>query len=152
MNALQSNMRSWLLWLLPVGALLALIGYQTDWGEHLHRQPPPESVVAPQKVTAAVLPEYHPKETPETNRDIVERTLFNPTRRPAPPAVAEAAKPRMQRGQFALSGTMVVDGKATAFLRETAGGRSRRVTQGETINGMVVTEIKTDRVRLSTGR
>ena len=151
MNALQSNMRTWLVWLLPFAALLALIGWQTEWGEHWHWPVPAEPVATPQKVAAAVLPEYHPKETPETNRDIVERTLFNPTRRPAPAAVAETAKPRLQRGQFALSGTMVVDGKATAFLRETAGGRSRRVTQGETINGMVVTEIKTDRVRLSLG-
>jgi hypothetical protein len=151
MNALQSNMRGWLLWVLPFAALLALIGWQTQWGERWHWQVPAESVATPQKVAAAVLPEYHPKETPDTNHDIVERTLFNPTRRPAPAAVAETAKPRLQRGQFALSGTMVVDGKATAFLRETAGGRSRRVTQGETINGMVVTEIKTDRVRLSLG-
>ena len=49
----------------------------------------------------------------------VERTLFNPTRRPGAAARSPtAAKPTMQRGQFALTGTMVVDGKATAFLRE----------------------------------
>ena len=66
-------------------------------------------------------------------------------------AVAEAAKPRMQRGQFALTGTMVVDGKSTAFLREVAGGKSRRVQQGETINGMLVAEVKPDRVRLTLG-
>ena len=99
----------------------------------------------------AVLPDYKPDASPETHKDIVNRTLFNPTRRPAPAAVAEVAKPKLQRGQFALSGTLVVDGKATAFLRETAGGRFRRVAQGETINGMVVSEIKTDRVRLSLG-
>ena len=57
----------------------------------------------------------------------------------------------MQRGQFALSGTLMVDGKATAFLREVNGGKSRRVAQGETVNGMVVTEIKPDRVRLTLG-
>ena len=57
----------------------------------------------------------------------------------------------MQRGQFALSGTLMVDGKATAFLREVNGGKSRRVTQGESVNGMVVAEIRPDRVRLTLG-
>ncbi len=57
----------------------------------------------------------------------------------------------MQRGQFALAGTLVVDGKATAFLRETQGGKSRRVAQGESVNGMTVVEIKPDRVKLVLG-
>ena len=57
----------------------------------------------------------------------------------------------MQRGQFALAGTLMVDGKATAFLREVQGGKSRRVTQGESINGMTVVEIKPDRVKLALG-
>ncbi len=57
----------------------------------------------------------------------------------------------MQRGQFALTGTTLIDGKSTAFLRETAGGKSRRVHQGETINGMTVAEVKPDRVRLTLG-
>ena len=70
---------------------------------------------------------------------------------PHPTAMAEAAKPKIQRGQFALSGTLMVDGKATAFLREVNGGKSRRVTQGETVNGMVVAEIRPDRVRLTVG-
>lgn len=151
MNALQSNMRTWLLWLLPFAALGAVIGWQTDWGRGWTRVPPPQNVVVPQPVAAVVLPEYRPQATPDTHRDIVDRSLFNPTRRPAPAAVAEVAKPKLQRGQFALSGTLMVDGKATAFLRENAGGRSRRVAQGETINGMVVSEVRTDRVRLTLG-
>ena len=83
---------------------------------------------------------------------MVERTLFNPTRRPAPVAVAEAAKPRIQRGQFALTGTIMVEGKAYAFLRESNGGKARRVAKGDTINGMVVTEVKPDRIRSEHGR
>jgi hypothetical protein len=45
----------------------------------------------------------------------------------------------------------MTDGKATAFLREVNGGKSRRVAQGETVNGMLVTEIRPDRVRLTLG-
>jgi hypothetical protein len=57
----------------------------------------------------------------------------------------------MERGQFALTGTLMVDGKATAFLRETAGGKARHVAAGETINGMTVAEIHPDRVRFALG-
>jgi hypothetical protein len=87
----------------------------------------------------------------ESSRDTIDRTLFNPTRRPAPVALAEAPKPRMQRGQFALTGTMISDGKATAFLRDSNGGKARRVLQGETVNGMLVAEVKVDRVRFTLG-
>ncbi len=108
---------------------------------------------APQGMSLAVLPEYEPGAVVPVGSDIVLRTPFNPTRRPAPSAVAaaETAKPKLQRGQFALSGTMMVDGTATAFLREVNGGKSRRVRQGETLNGMIVAEVKTDRVRLALG-
>jgi hypothetical protein len=58
---------------------------------------------------------------------------------------------RMQRGQFALTGTMIVDGKSTAFLREVAGGKSRRVQTGEKINGLLVAEVKPDRVKFTLG-
>ncbi len=151
MNILRSSIRSWLYWLVPIAVLALLILWQVDWGRAFVRVPPVESGIAPQPLTLAVLPVYEPAVTPDAARDAVERTLFNPTRRPAPAAVAEAAKPRIQRGQFALAGTLMVDGKATALLRETSGGKSRRVAQGETVNGMMVAEIRPDRVRLTLG-
>jgi hypothetical protein len=58
---------------------------------------------------------------------------------------------QLKRGQFALTGTMMVDGKSTAFLREVAGNNPRRVGAGETINGLLVAEVKPDRVRLTLG-
>ncbi len=57
----------------------------------------------------------------------------------------------MKRGQFALTGTLLVEGKNTAFLREIAGNKARRVHAGETINGMKVAEVKADRVTLTLG-
>ncbi|MFO1316077.1 MAG: hypothetical protein U1F58_10765 [Burkholderiales bacterium] len=151
MDALRTSMRGYLYWLLPLAALVVFILWQTEWGTALHRVPPPESNTASQPLKLALLPEYQPVALPEGSRDIVERTLFNPTRRPAPTAAAEAAKPKMQRGQFALAGTLLIDGKASAILRETAGGKSRRVLQGETVNGMLVAEVRPDRVRLTLG-
>lgn len=151
MNSLQTSIRGALVWVLPFAVLALLLFWQTDWGRAFNRTPPAETAIAPQPLSLSLLPDYQPFAAGESNRDAVERTLFNPTRRPAPTALADASKPRIQRGQFTLSGTLVADGKATAFLREVNGGKSRRVAQGETVNGMVITEIRPDRVRLTAG-
>jgi hypothetical protein len=151
MNTLRSSVRGALVWIAPFALLAFLLAWQTDWGRAFARTPPAESMAAPAPMSVALLPEYRPAATPDKNKDAVDRTLFNPTRRPAPAAMAEVAKPKMQRGQFTLSGTIVVDGKTTAFLKETNGGKPRRVGQGEVINGMTVSAIGADRVKLSLG-
>lgn len=141
------------LWLAPLALATGALGWLAF--ERAVAGTPGESVAtpAPPALSLALLPEYQSSAVTPVGNDVVARTPFNPTRRPAPPAVAtaEAAKPKLQRGQFALSGTMIVDGNVTAFLREVQGGKSRRVRQGETLNGMVVAEIKADRVRLAVG-
>jgi hypothetical protein len=77
--------------------------------------------------------------------------LFNPTRRPAPTVVADAGRSQLQRGQFVLTGTSLAGERSIAFLKEVAGGKSRTVRQGEQINGLLVAEVKSDRVRLTLG-
>jgi len=148
MSSIDPRLRSWLVWALPFVGVALLLAWETDWGRELKRVPPLESNVVASPVNVALLPEYKVDGGVDGNRETVERTLFNPTRRPAPPAVAVAAKPTMQKGQFVLTGTTVVDQKATAFLREVSGGKSRRVSQGETVNGMIVAEVLPDRVKL----
>ena len=140
-------------WLVP-GALVAAALWWQAFGRAEAGAPGADATPpVPPSLSLALLPEYQTGAVTPVGNDVVERTLFNPTRRPAPPATAtaEAAKPKIQRGQFALSGTMIVDGTVTAFLREAQGGKSRRVRQGESLNGMVVAEIKADRVRLALG-
>jgi hypothetical protein len=151
MNGLNARVRSWLVWLLPFIVLALVIGWEADWGRKWRHVPATDTPVVPQPVTIAVLPEYRPTATLATQHDIVDRALFNPTRRPAPVAASAGAKPRLQPGQFVLTGTMIIDGKATAFLRESAGGKSRRVAQGEQVNGMLVAEVKPDRIKLTLG-
>jgi len=151
MNDFAARIRASLWWLVPLAVLAALIGWETRWGRAVRMVPPPEAPIAPRPVVTSLLPEYAIAGGTAARADTVQRTLFNPTRRPAATLAADQAKPKMQRGQFALTGTSVVDGKSTAFLRETAGGKSRRVQQGESVNGLVVAEVKTDRVKLAQG-
>jgi hypothetical protein len=151
MKSIDSRVAAWLTWALPFAVLALLIGWETEWGHALKRVPAQNVNVAPQPVNVALLPEYQISGGVAERRDTVERTLFNPTRRPAPPPPSAGAKSAIQPGQFVLTGTTVVDQKATAFLREVNGGRSRRVQQGESINGMLVAEVRPDRVKLTQG-
>jgi len=50
-----------------------------------------------------------------------------------------------------LTGTSLAGDRGIAFLKEVAGGKSRTVRQGEQVNGMLVAEVKSDRVRLTLG-
>jgi hypothetical protein len=150
MNRLALYVRAALWWLLPLAALAAIVGWETDWGRALSRRPLPPEPIVPQPAAVALLPEYAIAGGTAARTETVERTLFNPTRRPAPSA-AQATTAQMKRGQFALTGTTVVEGKSTAFLREVAGNKSRRVRAGETINGMLVADVKPDRVKLTLG-
>ena len=151
MSNLTARLHAALWWLLPLAALAAVIGWETDWGSAVDKRLQPAAAIAPKPVVASLLPEYTIADGAAARAEMVERTLFNPTRRPAPTAAQDGAAGRLQRGQFALTGTMVVDGKSTAFLREVAGNKARRVGAGETINGMLVAEVKPDRVKLTLG-
>jgi len=151
MRELDTHLRRWLVWLAPFVVLALLIGWETEWGSALRHTASPETAATPLPVSVALLPEFKLDGGPDPRHDAVDRTLFNPTRRPAPPMAATAAAGAQRPGQFTLTGTSVVDGKSTAFLREVAGGRSRRVVEGDTINGMVVAEVKSDRVRFAVG-
>jgi hypothetical protein len=150
MTELTGQLRAAVWWLVPLVLLALVIGWETGWGKAFVRHPAPAEPIAPKPVAASVLPEYTIPGGASAHTDMVQRTLFNPTRRPAPP-VPEVAASKMQRGQFALTGTLVIDGKSTAFLKELQGNRSRRVLAGDNLNGMLVAEVKPDRVRLSLG-
>jgi hypothetical protein len=152
MSAVDPRLSRWLVWLAPFALLALAIGWQTDWGRELRRPPPPETPVTPAPVATTVLPEFRIEGGVASMAATVERPLFNATRRPAPPAVADAAKSSIQRGQFTLTGTLVTDKTAIAFLRETGGaGKARSVRKGESINGMTVAEVTSDRVRFTMG-
>ncbi len=152
MMVLNRELRELAWWLLPVVAAATVLGAEVEWSKRPAIALPAAADAPTQTVEPGLLPEFTIPGGMEGRRETVDRTLFNPTRRPAPaPAAPEAAKPKMQRGQFVLTGTTMVEGKSTAFLREVNGGKSRRVHQGESVNGLLVAEVKPDRVKLTMG-
>lgn len=151
MKKLPTPLQSVLWWLLPLVALAGMFGWETDWGRAVEMRPGAPEAIEPKPVAAALLPEFEIAGGVASRAETVERTLFNPTRRPAPQMAQEGGASRMKRGQFALTGTLLIDGKNTAFLREVAGNKAQRVHAGETVNGMRVAEVKADRVTLALG-
>jgi hypothetical protein len=151
MNTALYRWRSRLWWLVPLLALGALLGIELGWGRQVHRLPEAPPILEAKQVTPALLPEYKIEGGLAGRAETVNRSLFNPTRRAAPAVVAENARSQMQRGQFVLTGTSLAGERAIAFLKEVAGGKARTVRQGEQINGMLVADVKPDRVRLSLG-
>jgi len=152
MNDAAALMRNVLIWGIPFAIVIAALGYETDWGRDVDHEAQSPAAVAPQPVAVTLLPEYRIDGGIDARKETVERVLFNPTRRAAPPASQTAgSKSAMQQGAYALTGTTVVGNVATAFLREVKGGKSHTVHQGETLNGVVVAEVKSDHVRLKQG-
>lgn len=152
MNDGAALMRNVLTWGIPFAIVVAALGYETDWGRDVAYETQSPAAAAPQPVAVALLPEYRIDGGIEARKETVERALFNPTRRAAPPASQTAgSKSAMQQGVYALTGTTVVGNVATAILREVKGGKSHTVHQGETLNGVVVAEVKADHVRLKQG-
>ena len=152
MNDGAALVRKVLIWGVPFAIVVAALGYETDWGREVAHGMQSSAATAPQPVAVALLPEYRIDGGIEARKETVDRALFNPTRRPAPPASQTAAsKSAMQQGVYALTGTTVVGNVATAFLREVKGGKSHTVHQGESLNGVVVAEVKSDHVRLKLG-
>jgi hypothetical protein len=151
MSPAMIRWQSRLWWLVTVLVLGTLLGVELDWGRQVHKLPDPPSPVEARPVTPALLPEYTVVGALAGHAETVNRTLFNPTRRPAPAALADAGRSQMKTGQFILTGTSLSGDRSIAFLKEVAGGKFRSVRKGEQINGMLVAEVKPDRVRLTLG-
>jgi hypothetical protein len=149
---MNGNLRALLWWVVPALALVALVGIETGWGDQLHTLPAAPQAIEPKPVVPTLLPEYQVEGGVASLNETVDRTLFNPTRRPAPPATAGAeAERKLQAGQFILTGTTLAGDRSIAFLKEVAGGKARTVRKGDKINGMIVADVLPDRVRFSQG-
>jgi hypothetical protein len=145
------RVRGWMAWLLPVTALMLLIGWETDWGRQIVRVPSTPPAAEPKPVTAAVLPDYEIDGGLPAHAETVQRTLFNATRRPAPVLAADDGARQIVRGKFQLMGTTVTGERNIAFLKDVGNGKTRVVRQGDDIDGMKVSLVTADRVQFLAG-
>ena len=152
MNGLGS-LRATLGWVIAFAIVLAVLGFETDWGDGISLPVPVPAASKPKPVDVALMPEYRIDGGLDARRETVERALFNPTRRPAPPAIAEAggANAKLDKGQYVLTGTTLDGAVAAAVLKEVKTGKSHVVKKGEKIGDLVVAEVTADKVRLELG-
>jgi len=80
---------------------------------------------------------------------MVNPKTVNPTTQHTP--VAQQPAVPVQRGQVVLLGTTIADDGNFAFVRDVAGARSRVLRKGDRIDGLLVTEIRPDRLELTDG-
>jgi type II secretory pathway component PulC len=146
------SLRTWAI----IGGVLALILLSTlAWEanrERLLRKKPPQPVVAAQPLEVTLLPEFKAGALQE-RKETVERPLFVPTRRPAPPmdAVAEKEPSKIERGLFVLSGTAIHEQNRIAFLRNAKDNKPKTVHIGDVVEGMNVSVITAAKVVLTAG-
>jgi hypothetical protein len=148
MDARSRLLRNSLSWLLTVGLLAMVLDRELRHAAALDEslRAPPSHAVMP--ITVALLPEYPAAHQHPAATETAARPLFNPTRRPAPPP-APTARPEAQRSQLVLVGTTVSQEESVALLRDGSGQGSRAVRKGDRINGMLVVDIRPDRVKLA---
>ncbi len=130
--------------------LVAVIGFETDWGARIRPGMPAPSGKPGAPVDARVLPTAPITVAEQAYPDTVSRPLFVPSRRPAPVAVA-APVATMPKGTLTLQGVTIAGNTRIALLREKSSGRIHRVEVGKQVNGMSLAQVDADRVVLKQG-
>ena len=131
----------------------AVIGYEVDWGQSGTAPVAVATKVAAQNSEQGLLPAYVLPPIDPTYKEIVERPLFIPTRRPAPEGTALAAG-SMKKGQYKLTGTSISSTMTVAYLVETASGKALRALKGAEVgpgSGIKIDKVEANRVILRQG-
>lgn len=143
-----------LAWALVNTSLLVMIGQ--EWGAGANPGKPAAKLAAqgPQAVEIALLDDFRMPARERSYAQTLERPLFVPSRRksppvPPPPAAPPPPPPTMQKGQFLLQGTIIIDDMKIAVIKEIASGKERQVVQGYTINGLLLELVAPDRIVFS---
>jgi hypothetical protein len=139
--------------LVAIVGLVAALGIQTDWGDALTG-----TLVKPHSVTgkqdsASVLPDFRLSSEANAYAQISERPLLNPSRRPAPTQLVQAApepsKPQVRRGLYQLLGITDLGNVKIAQVREVATNRVSSVREGDPLQEMKVTKVEPSQVTLA---
>lgn len=133
-------------WVLLCASMLLLMGVATDWGHRVRLALPEPGTKKTERGDAALQPLFSLPPIADFAA-ISARPLFVSGRQPPP--VPAPPKPAMQKGQFVLMGALMTGGKNIALLREVSSGKSKRVEQGGSINGITLATVAPDKVTLT---
>lgn len=143
-----------LFWLGCAGGLIAGIGIESDWGNNWRKPMLRKKFGASVNNDFDVVPPFKLAAMEAILPETVDRPVMVPMRRPPPPPTAPVAvAPSMVRGQFTLKGTLVNADLTTAYLFETATGKSFGVKKGDSIPGknIIVAEVANNSAILKQG-
>ena len=145
------NLRALLLAL--VAGLVVALGIQTDWGDALTGSLVKPHAVGAKHDAASVLPDFRLSSEANAYAQISERPLLNPSRRPAPTQLVQAApeppKPQVRRGLYQLLGITDLGTVKIAQVREVATNRVSSVREGDPLQEMKVTKVEPSQVTLA---
>ena len=134
-------------------ALVAALGFETEWGSALTASSTPTRSVTGKHDNAAVLPDFRLSSEATNYAQISERPLLNPTRKPAPTqlvvAATEPPKPQVRRGLYQLIGVMDLGTVKVAQVREIASNRTKSIREGDALQEMTVKKVDATQVTLA---
>ena len=134
-------------------ALMAALGFETEWGAALTASSTPTRSVTGKHDNAAVLPDFRLSSEASNYAQISERPLLNPTRKPAPTqlvvAATEPPKPQVRRGLYQLIGVMDLGTVKVAQVREIASNRTKSIREGDALQEMTVKKVDATQVTLA---
>lgn len=140
-------------------AAAGFVGFQLWRGDVPLDQPPDQQTPAAQTGTAEseepTTAGFEMKPSADFTQ-IVERPLFNRSRRPAPPeeskAAAGGAGQEAAAAKIALNGIVLAGRRRVALLRFDADPKVMHVAEGQQAGGWLIEKIGTDRVVLRRGQ
>lgn len=114
--------------------LIGVMYSEWQWGEDFRLAILKAPVSAAKMPPAALLPEFGLPPRESAYRETLARPLFMSSRYST--QTGRAGLQQMKKGQFILTGIIIVPGQRLAMLKDVASGKSERVEQGQEIRGM----------------
>ncbi|MBZ0104737.1 MAG: hypothetical protein K8H84_03815 [Sulfuricella denitrificans] len=130
-------------------ALVGAMAYEWQWGERFTREISKSHTSNAKPALVSLLPEFGlpPRET--AYLETLSRPIFIPSRHGSP--AGKGGHQQMKKGQFVLTGVIIVPGQRLALLRDVTTGKSERVEQGNEIRGMLAERVDPAEIVLKQG-
>lgn len=130
-------------------ALAGGIAYEWQRGESFRQEISKARIPVAKAATVALLPEFSLPPRESAYIETLTRPLFIPNRQGS--LAGSSGPQQMKKGQFALTGVIIVPGQRLAMLRDVTTGKSERVEQGQEIRGMLAERVDASVIVLKQG-